>query len=477
MNPNGRFRTLKGIYPVLDESGEPRLQAGDICADFETVFYGAPYTLKCLLGTSAKHVERLKEMALFTQLIKTPYLVPHQYLENEITVFDTAGEPHAHDAILRKKPEGTRLCDFLTDAVAKNDTAAIWALGRTLPEMARWLWDNEFSVGSISAKSIYVTPEHAPVLTDYTHAQRKASLTDIRAICVLEAALYCCACEPRLYASLLEEQLTGRSKLIELAETLSELLSDEATSTLTGLLALLSTDSGNYDEYVAYLFELAGQLASESPVRIGSLSDRADAIAGQECTDHCCSGHAHDHAAKNNGLAKYTYLGESCCNLMRAFDGKRWCYVDKTGKQVISGGFIDAGDFEEGRAVVETAGGYGLIDSNGKFVVAPVYDDLDWDSYNNIATATKDGKSGLFSRTGEALTGLEYDHILNCSEGLIPAKRGKAYGYLDKSGTVAIDFVFEDAFGFRDGVARAKRSGHEIIIDREGREIDRIVKH
>ena len=241
------------------------------------------------------------------------------------------------------------------------------------------------------------------------------------------------------------------------------------------MLAALSAASN--DEYVAYLFELAGQLASESPVRIGSLSDRADAIAGQECTDHCCSGHAHDHAAKNNGLAKYTYLGESCCNLMRAFDGKRWCYVDKTGKQVISGGFIDAGDFEEGRAVVETAGGYGLIDSDGKFVVAPVYDDLDWDSYNNIATATKDGKSGLFSRTGEALTGLEYDHILNCSEGLIPAKRGKAYGYLDKSGTVAIDFVFEDAFGFRDGVARAKRSGHEIIIDREGREIDRIVKH
>lgn len=470
-NPNGRFRTLKDLFALPDDSGEPRMQTGDICADFDVMFQNGHHILKCLLGVNAKHRERLKEIALFTQLIDTPYLIPYTYLEDEITVFDTAGKAQSCDALLRKKPEGARLCDFLTDAAAANDSTTIWKFGSQLPELAKWMWDNEFSAGSISSHSIYIGKKGSPVLTDYTHALRKRSLTDIRAICALEAVLYCCACEPRLFKTFFEKHLTGRSKLIGLAGELNELLADEGTSTLTGLLAMLSAESANYDEYVAYLFELSGKLASEEPLRIGSLSSLADTL-----TDSHDAKHDGSMKTTDGKLSKYTYLGELSCNLMRAFDGRKWCYVDTTGKAVICGGFLDASDFEEGRAVVETDKGFGIIDTDGKFIVDAVYDDLDWDSYNNIAIATRDGKSGLFSRMGERLTGLSYDHILNCNDGLIPARKGKLFGYLRKDGSVAIDFMFEDAFGFRDGVARVRHSGHDILIDTEGNEIDRIIR-
>ncbi len=469
-NPNGRFRTLKGIYPVTDDSGEPKMQAGELCADFEVVFDGDRCVLKCLLGASAKHRERLKDVALFTQLIDTPYLLPHTYLEDEVTVFDASGQAFAADAILFRKPDGMTLRQLL-DGATGNGAADIWEAGSRLAAMARWLWENKFSTGSVSCKTLTIKQDGIPALTDCTYAQRKPSLTDIRALCALEAALYCLACEPRLYKPFLEEYLTGRSKLIALAGTLNELLEDEETGTLTGLLALLSAESANYDEYVAYLFELADKLASEKPVRIGSLADMADALAAQPAGN----GTKQD-ASADAKLSKYTFLGEPGCNLMRAFDGREWCYVDKTGKAAISGGFSDASDFEEGRAVVETAKGFGLIDTDGKFILDAAYDDIDWDSFNNIAVATKNGKSGIFSRMGEPLTGLSFDHILNCSEGLIPAKKNGRYGYLRRDGSVAIDFMFDDAFGFRDRVARVRRSGHEIIIDTEGCEIDRIIK-
>ena len=235
------------------------------------------------------------------------------------------------------------------------------------------------------------------------------------------------------------------------------------------MLALLSTECANYDEYVAYLLELASKLASEEPTRITSLSDMADDITNESDPN--------PQKPKTDFTAgKYTYVGEPNCNLMRAFDGEKWCYIDKTGKTAISGNFIDASDFEEDRAVVETPEGFGLIDTNGKFILPPSFDDLDWDSYNNIAIATKDGKSGIFSRSGEQLSPLCYDQILNCSEGLIPARKNGMYGYLGKDGSVAIDFKFDDVFSFRDGVARVKHSGHEILIDADGNEIDRIIK-
>lgn len=468
-NPNGRFRTLAGIYPVTDESDEPLMTTGDICANFEVIFEGKPYILKCLLSASTKHKEHLESVSLFTQLIQTPFLVPHKYLEDELTVFDASEKACTVDTILCQKPDGTPLNRILEQAASMNDSSTIWNTGKMLPKMAAWMWDNEFSAGSLSTKTLFIRSGNIPVMTDYTYARRKRSLTDIRAICSLEAALYCCACEPRLYKTFLEEHLTSRNKLISLAADLNVRLGDEQTSTLIGLLALLSTECANYDEYVAYLLELASKLASEEPTRITSLSDMADDITNESDPN--------PQKPKTDFTAgKYTYVGEPNCNLMRAFDGEKWCYIDKTGKTAISGNFIDASDFEEDRAVVETPEGFGLIDTNGKFILPPSFDDLDWDSYNNIAIATKDGKSGIFSRSGEQLSPLCYDQILNCSEGLIPARKNGMYGYLGKDGSVAIDFKFDDVFSFRDGVARVKHSGHEILIDADGNEIDRIIK-
>jgi hypothetical protein len=70
---------------------------------------------------------------------------------------------------------------------------------------------------------------------------------------------------------------------------------------------------------------------------------------------------------------------------------------------------------------------------------------------------------------------LEYDQILDCSEGLLAARKGERFGYLHRDGTVAIDFIYDDAFGFRDGIARVKRKGRDVLIDPKGCEVDMII--
>lgn len=167
-------------------------------------------------------------------------------------------------------------------------------------------------------------------------------------------------------------------------------------------------------------------------------------------------------------VQKYGVIGEMCDGVMRAQDGDEWVYIDKTGSQVIAGRFLSACDFAEGRAVVETATGFGLLDIDGRWVIEPWCDDLDWDCDYNVAIATKDGLSGMYGRGGEALTGMDYELIMGGTEGLFVVREDGLYGFLHRDGTVAIEPQFDDANAFRNGFARVRIAGNYFVINEKG---------
>lgn len=57
---------------------------------------------------------------------------------------------------------------------------------------------------------------------------------------------------------------------------------------------------------------------------------------------------------------------------------------------------------------------------------------------------------------------------ISFSEGLLPFSRGGKYGYMDKSGNVAIPEKWEDAGSFNEGFAPVKVSGKWGYIDKSG---------
>ncbi|MBQ9518451.1 MAG: WG repeat-containing protein [Firmicutes bacterium] len=58
-------------------------------------------------------------------------------------------------------------------------------------------------------------------------------------------------------------------------------------------------------------------------------------------------------------------------------NGKKYGYIDKTGKSVTKAIYDYAYDFENGTAVVNFEGCYGLIDTSGEYILQPIY--YDWD--------------------------------------------------------------------------------------------------
>ena len=102
--------------------------------------------------------------------------------------------------------------------------------------------------------------------------------------------------------------------------------------------------------------------------------------------------------------SKYDRVGRMDDMLRPVCSGGWWSYVDQERNVVIEDDFTFAYSFREGRAVVEKVSGFGLIDLAGRYIIEPECDDIEWNDDLNVAIVSVNGKSGLYSRDGEALT-------------------------------------------------------------------------
>lgn len=110
-------------------------------------------------------------------------------------------------------------------------------------------------------------------------------------------------------------------------------------------------------------------------------------------------------------------------------DGTYGLYIN--GKNVMGMIYSGAGVFSNGSAAFKSNGVWGYIDSNGKTVIPFGYDavkgysafggeDTPYECYDGYVTVTKNGKFGIMTNEGEAMTDLVYD-------GATPVVRGRVY--------------------------------------------------
>jgi outer membrane protein assembly factor BamD (BamD/ComL family) len=117
-------------------------------------------------------------------------------------------------------------------------------------------------------------------------------------------------------------------------------------------------------------------------------------------------------------------------------------YINKKGDTAFAATFNYAGDFVEGRAVVgigncsEDSCKYGVIDKRGKFIVPPIYEEVD-----------------------------------DVSEGFYAAAIAEKYGFLDRRGRIVMEFKYNDALGFKEGVAAVKTDSGWTFIDTNGTQL------
>jgi hypothetical protein len=116
----------------------------------------------------------------------------------------------------------------------------------------------------------------------------------------------------------------------------------------------------------------------------------------------------------------------------------KWGYIDSTGKEVISPQFTEAGDFAEGLAIVNV-GAY-------------------WHpatGLDNIKGYYGGGNTWVINKAGTkvVLEGEPFIQDGRFSEGLLPVRIDKAFGYMDKTGKVAIAPQWDFVRDFHEGLA------------------------
>jgi hypothetical protein len=82
----------------------------------------------------------------------------------------------------------------------------------------------------------------------------------------------------------------------------------------------------------------------------------------------------------------------------------------------------------------------------------------------------RDNKIGLLGPNGWEVTPIsEVDLILQGSEGLYPAKKSGAFGFIDKSGNWIVENRFEEVRKFKEGIAAFRLNGNWGYIDNKGK--------
>ena len=119
-----------------------------------------------------------------------------------------------------------------------------------------------------------------------------------------------------------------------------------------------------------------------------------------------------------------------------------WGYADSEGKFVIRPVFTEACPYEGKVARVNVGGLWGTIGDNGLFIVTPAYSSIDKYSSDSLAVVVSDGRYGLINSKGFKVSEAFYEHIRYADYGYQMTNNGLS-GTINKAGKVMLSPRFE----------------------------------
>ena len=161
-------------------------------------------------------------------------------------------------------------------------------------------------------------------------------------------------------------------------------------------------------------------------------------------------------------------------------------FVNKKGEVAIPLSYKYASSFSDDLALVRVKSGkYGYINNQEEIVIPTIYDDAETFS-EGLAIVEKANKEMVIDKKGELIYTLpknqSFDDGYGYQNGLILVVKDRdgnwwsdddqKYGYLDTKGEVVIDFIYDDADDFEDGIAYVKKNDRIFLINTKGEEVE-----
>lgn len=122
------------------------------------------------------------------------------------------------------------------------------------------------------------------------------------------------------------------------------------------------------------------------------------------------------------------------------------------------------GTFHHGYAIVELNTKKGLIDSTGKEVIKPEWDNLTGFGKDGIGYARKNLLVGLITREGKLLADPIYTRIGNFRNGRAVVTKDNLKGIIDISGKIIVEPKYQKLEVEEGGVIRATVDGKEVLL-------------
>ncbi len=162
-------------------------------------------------------------------------------------------------------------------------------------------------------------------------------------------------------------------------------------------------------------------------------------------------------------------------------------YIDKAGKVVIPQIYLNAGDFSEGLAPVQSLDTklWGYIDREGAMVIPMEYDGAE-PFHDGVAFVAKNGLAGYIDKTGKTVIDFQFKADETAGEGrsfsgglAVASDDTGRYGYIDKSGSFVIPAKYRQADPFQGDLAFVSSEnptylngyGSSYLINRKGERI------
>ena len=154
----------------------------------------------------------------------------------------------------------------------------------------------------------------------------------------------------------------------------------------------------------------------------------------------------------------------------------KWGYIDRSGQWAIPPKFDQASSFSEGLAPVELDGVCGFTDRRGDLKLRPDFQDrgdcaVVWGSFNDGLSRWKMGERyGYIDRSGRVAIQPRFSLTDEFSEGMAYVEQDGKYGFVNSSGNMAIEPQFYLAESFHNGLARVDNGTRDSwgYIDKAG---------
>ena len=391
-----------------------------------------------------------------SHIARHPLFTEARFLSKALTLFSEGGECQTCQGILQAAY--TPLTDFVRYNCSSQRRTNLRNALQNVAIACRTLLRDGIHHGSLDYNSLTFDESGTLHISNYPLSTQKTS--DYIRLAEAALLLFIAGCDIEAYKILIQRTPSSEDYQRRLRHILSAAEHYDITP-LARLAKLLATPS-NGNTFADAIEQLSCEGFKAMPLLYNLLATRHQAAT-------IIISPYDDHEYVEGETVDFSKCDEiyQSDQIVRFRKGEIWGYAYWNGERIVVERIIlYANDFAEGRAVIRTKRGYGMIDTTGRVVMNDVWDDLYWYGDDNIATASdEDGKWYIFDRLGRRLSTIPADWLGDPSEGFVVARKGKKFGYYSTNGDRLTDFIYDEAFSFCDGVALVTKGKSRYHID------------